>query len=48
MLAERSGHGSYSFQVKEGDTRVVTKEVYWTTVGLHDQEWRLAVTRMIQ
>jgi polar amino acid transport system substrate-binding protein len=48
MLAERSGHGSYSFQVKEGDTRVVTKEVYWTTVGLHDQEWRLAVTRIIQ
>ncbi len=48
MIANRSGHGSYSFQVKEADTRVVTKEVYWTTVGLHDQEWRLAVTRMIQ
>ncbi|MDD1752591.1 MAG: transporter substrate-binding domain-containing protein [Methanotrichaceae archaeon] len=48
MIAERSGHGSYSFQVKEADERTVTKEVYWTTVGLHGEEWRLAVTRMIQ
>ena len=48
MLAERSGHGSYSFQVKEADERAVTKEVYWTTVGLNGNEWRLAVTRMIQ
>ncbi len=48
MIAERAGHGSYSFQVTEGNTRVVTKEVYWTTCGLHNREWRLAVTRMIQ
>ncbi|VVB67363.1 Uncharacterised protein [uncultured archaeon] len=48
MIAERAGHGSYSFQVTEGNKRVVTKEVYWTTCGLHGREWRLAVTRMIQ
>jgi polar amino acid transport system substrate-binding protein len=48
MVAERSGHGSYSFQVTEGNVRVVTKEVYWTTAGLHGREWRLAVTRIVQ
>jgi polar amino acid transport system substrate-binding protein len=48
MVAERSGHGSYSFQVTEGNESVVTKEVYWTTAGLHGREWRLAVTRIVQ
>jgi polar amino acid transport system substrate-binding protein len=48
MVAERSGHGSYSFQVTEGNVRIVTKEVYWTTAGLHGREWRLAVTRIVQ
>jgi polar amino acid transport system substrate-binding protein len=48
MVAERSGNGSYSFQVTEGNQKVVTKEVYWTTAGLHGREWRLAVTRIVQ
>lgn len=37
-----------SFQVAEGNTRVVTKESYWTTAGLHGSEWRLVVTKIIQ
>lgn len=48
MVSERSGHGSYDFQITEGDTKVVTKEVYWTTAGLHGREWRLAITRIMR
>lgn len=47
IVAERSGHGYYAFQVAEGDERVVTKESYWTTVGLHGREWRLIVTKIV-
>lgn len=48
MVAERAGHGSYDFQVTEGNKTVVTKDVYWTTAGLHDKEWRLAITRIVE
>jgi polar amino acid transport system substrate-binding protein len=47
IIAVRSGHGYYDFQVTEGDNRVVTKESYWTTAGLHGREWRLVVTKMM-
>lgn len=47
MIKERSGHGYYSFQVTEGNKKVVTKESYWTTSGLYGREWRLIVTRMM-
>jgi polar amino acid transport system substrate-binding protein len=47
MIAERSGHGSYSFQFTEGNKTVVTKEVYWTTAGLYGREWRLSITRIM-
>lgn len=48
MIQVRSGHGYYSFQVTEGNKRVVTKESYWTTAELHGREWRLVVTKMMQ
>lgn len=48
MITARSGHGYYSFKVTEGNKRVVTKESYWTTAGLHGREWRLVVTKMMQ
>lgn len=48
IAAERSGHGYYSFQVTEGNKKVVTKESYWTTVGLHGAELRLIVTKIAQ
>jgi polar amino acid transport system substrate-binding protein len=48
MITARSGHGYYSFQVTEGNKRLVTKESYWTTAELHGKEWRLVVTKMIQ
>jgi len=46
MAGERSGHGSYSFQVTESNQSVVTKDTYWTTFGLHGTEWRLVLTRI--
>ena len=47
MITARSGHGYYSFQVTEGNKKVVTKESYCSTAGLHGREWRLAVTKMM-
>jgi polar amino acid transport system substrate-binding protein len=47
IAAERSGHGSYSFQVTEGNKRVVTKDTYWTTVELQGRELRLIVTKIM-
>ncbi len=46
VVAKRSGMGSYVFLNKQHD-RNVTKEVYWTSVGLHGNEWRLVVSRPI-
>jgi polar amino acid transport system substrate-binding protein len=48
IVAERSGHGSYSFQVTEGNEQIVTKDTYWTTARLHDREWRLVITKIMQ
>jgi polar amino acid transport system substrate-binding protein len=48
IIAKRSGHGYYSFQVTQANEKVVTKESYWTTVGLHGREWRLVVTKIIE
>jgi polar amino acid transport system substrate-binding protein len=45
MVEERSGIGAYVFLTKAHDKNV-TKEVYWTTVGLHSTEWQLAVTQI--
>jgi polar amino acid transport system substrate-binding protein len=49
IVAERSGHGNYSyFEVTGGNKEVVTKECYWTTAGLHGREWRLVITKVVQ
>ncbi len=48
IIAERSGHGDYSFLVTQANKKVVTKDTYWTTVGLHGREWRLVVTKIVQ
>lgn len=39
----RSGSGSYQFPGKDMK-KPVTKDAYWTTVGLHGTEWRLVLT----
>jgi polar amino acid transport system substrate-binding protein len=48
IITERSGHRNYSFQVTQANEKVVTKDTYWTTVGLHGREWRLVVTKIIE
>jgi len=48
IVAERSGHGNYSFQVTEGNKKVVTKDTYWTTASLHGREWRLVITKIMR
>ncbi|MGB5101124.1 MAG: cache domain-containing protein [Methanothrix sp.] len=49
IVAERSGHGNYSyFEVIGGNKAVVTKVCYWTTAGLHGREWRLVITKVVQ
>jgi hypothetical protein len=47
MVDERSGYGTYDFQVTANNKTVVTKEVYWTTAGLYGRDWRLAIYRII-
>ncbi len=47
IIAERAGHGNYSFQITEENKSVVTKDTYWTTAGLHGKEWRLVVTKIL-
>jgi len=42
----RSGHATYSFY-STGFSRVVQKEAYWTTIGLHGTQWRLIIIREI-
>jgi hypothetical protein len=39
---EKKGAGSYEFK-QEGSEKLVKKDAHWTTVGLHDTEWRLVV-----
>jgi hypothetical protein len=48
MVDERSGYGTYDFQVTATDKTVVTKEVYWTTTGLYGRDWRLAIYRIMK
>jgi hypothetical protein len=40
MAAEPEGTGSYTFAA-EGSATPVRKEVVWTSVGLHETEWRV-------
>jgi hypothetical protein len=47
MLDERSGYGTYDFQITANNNKVVTKEAYWTTTGLHGRDWRLAIYRIL-
>ncbi|KAF1076159.1 hypothetical protein [Methanogenium sp. MK-MG] len=39
-----SGYGTYAFY-DTGFGRVVQKEAYWTTIGMHGTEWRLIIIR---
>lgn len=48
IVAERSGHGNYSyFEAIGGNKTLATKECYWTTAGIHSGEWRLVITKVV-
>jgi len=44
--AEWSGHFTYSFY-DTGFEKIVRKEAFWTTIGMHGTEWRLIIIRDI-
>ena len=41
-----SGYDTYAFY-DTGFAEVVQKEAYWTTIGIHDTQWRLIIIRKI-
>lgn len=41
-----SGYATYSFY-ETGFGKIVNKEAYWTTIGVHRNEWRLIIIREI-
>jgi hypothetical protein len=43
---EKKGAGSYEF-MQEGSEKLVKKDAYWTTVGLHGTEWRLVAMHVM-
>jgi hypothetical protein len=46
VALEQSGYGSYQYydtNLDNASKRVVSKEAYWTTVGIYGTEWRLVV-----
>jgi ketosteroid isomerase-like protein len=47
IAKERNGHGSYRFPGR-GSDKPVTKEAFWTTVGLHGAEWRIVASRVVE
>ena len=38
----RTGYGTYSFY-STGLGKIINKETFWTTIGLHETEWRVMV-----
>jgi hypothetical protein len=47
VVNESYGYGSYSFFVNMDTQQVVTKECYWSTVGLHGTQWRLTIVHRL-
>ena len=47
MVAEKSGYGTYEFYKTHESNEVVKKEAYWTTIGIHDTEWRLVIIHIM-
>ncbi|KQC07177.1 MAG: hypothetical protein APR55_04200 [Methanolinea sp. SDB] len=47
LSVDPSGHTTYSFY-DTGFGKIVRKECYWETVGLHGMEWRVMIIREIE
>lgn len=47
MVSETAGYGTYEYFNYEGTDKTVTKQAYWTTVGIYNTEWRLIITNVM-
>ncbi|HEX9261780.1 MAG TPA: PDC sensor domain-containing protein [Candidatus Bathyarchaeia archaeon] len=46
VLDTQSGYGTYSYYDDLAASRpLVNKEAYWTTIGIHNTDWRLVIAR---
>lgn len=43
MATEKSGCDTYQFNTTLDSASVVKKELFWTTIGIYNTEWRLAI-----
>ena len=46
VAAEQTGYGTYSYfnkDLSDSSGKVVSKEAYWTTIGLYNTQWRLVI-----
>ena len=45
---QQSGYGTYRYyntNLNNADKEVISKEAYWTTIGIYDTEWRLVIVQ---
>jgi hypothetical protein len=47
MANETFGYAEYSYKINISATTVVHKEMFWTSIGWHGSEWRLAIIRTL-
>jgi hypothetical protein len=46
VAAQQTGYGTYSYfdkDLSDSSGKVVSKEAYWTTIGLYNTQWRLVI-----
>lgn len=48
VAAQQSGYGTYSYYDDLAQGRpLVSKDAYWTTIGIYNTEWRLVIARTL-
>ena len=50
VAAEQAGYGTYKYfntNLDDASGRVVSKEAYWTTIGIYGAQWRLVVVHIV-
>jgi branched-chain amino acid transport system substrate-binding protein len=50
VAVEKSGYGTYNFfdkNLNDSSGRVISKEAYWTTIGVYNAQWRLVIVHFL-
>ncbi len=50
VAAEQAGYGTYNYfnkDLSDSSGEVVSKEAYWTTIGIYNAEWRLVIVHFL-